>query len=451
MRKMVHICMWMTVSVLMLSALSVSCTKVKFSEAVPSMESVEVEKSHMSEIFFEVDWRSLGLTDSETPEDMLVIMSRLQNVTMHYVWHISRYGTIIIPGEEGPGDDSFTEGEMSLSSAGTRADGADSESGDQQGDGSEEGSGEGDQEPGNETEPGTGTEPEPEPEPEPEEDDRLKMYHGLYSVMAVAAADNEDFVVPMVDRFPDSLALRMRDLYVQIPEISEAEKEEKTYMDFNPVYPFIRTVGPLYFVRSEQATHQQISPLSDNVIRLSPITMTRKITFTVNAEVEQGVSVDRMVGVISGVPGSAQFMSGYVNKKNLCKMPFEMTKSAESGTQYTGSVNVFGLFPADSPDMITGPGIFNVILHASVTENEKVRNRVFHASINLKNTIGDADIMVMADDRIHYEFSEMDDLTINIPDVLEVTKEKILTGTDQGFEVWQENDTSDDEGLNPEI
>lgn len=408
---------WLAAAVMLLSALAVSCTQVDFSEELPDMESAEQDESAKSEISFEVDWRSLGLTDAQMPDDMLVLMSRLQNVTLHYVWHISRYGTIFLPGEEPPGDDSFTEGEIPV----PPVEGASANDGEE------------------ETE-----------SPEEDDDDAAKVYNGLYSIMAVASVDSEDYVVPNLDRFPDSLALRMRDMYVEIPQISDEEKKEQVYMDFNPFYPFIRSVNPLYFVRSEEETHQQISSLEDNVIRLLPMAMTRNITFTIDAEIEDGVTVDRMVGIISGVPASAQMMSGYVDRENLCKMPFEMTRTS-SGSLYSGSVNVFGLFPSDSPDLITGAGVFNLILHASVQEGGSIRKRVFHASINLMETITAADVMVQADDMIHYMLNGRDDLTLRIADKLEVTREKILTGSDQGFEIWQENNTDDDPGLNPEI
>lgn len=442
MRKMVHNFLWMTASVMMLSVLLVSCTKVKFSEIIPDMESLELDETHQSAISFEVDWRSLGLPDDEMPDDMLVLMSRMQNVTMHYVWYISRYGTIFQPGEETPGDDSFTEGDMTTTpaEASVRSD-----------DVPEEGTPE-DETPEDEVPEDGTTEGEPEEVPEEDDNDDAMVYNGLYSVMAVASVDNEDFIVPHLDRFLDSLALRMRDIYIEIPEIDEEVKKEQAYMDFNPFYPFIRTAHPLYFVRSEEDTHQRISSLDDNIIRLSPMLMTRNITFSINAEVEDGVSIDRMVGIISGIPASAQFMSGYVRKQDLCKMPFEMARTAGSQTEYSGSVNVFGLFPSDSPDHITGPGIFNVILHASVEDdNGNVRKRVFHASVNLMETITKADIMVMADDMIHYVLSSREDLTMKIADRLVVTRDKILTGSGQGFEVWQENDTDDDKGLNPEI
>lgn len=427
-----HIVVWLAAAVTLLSALAVSCTRVEFSEELPDMESVGQDESAKSEISFEVDWRSLGLADAQVPDDMLVLMSRLQNVTLHYVWHISRYGTIFRPGEEPPGDDSFTEGEIPV----PPVEGASANDGEEETDIPED-------------EPAEGEPSEGEVEEEDDDDDSAKVYNGLYSIMAVASVDSEDYFVPHLDRFPDSLALRMRDMYVEIPQISDEEKKEQVYMDFNPFYPFIRSVNPLYFVRSEEETHQQISSLEDNVIRLMPMAMTRKITFTIDADIEEGVTVDRMVGIISGVPASAQMMSGYVDKENLCKMPFEMTK-ASSGS-YSGSVNVFGLFPSDSPDLITGAGVFNLILHASVQEGGILKKRVFHASINLMETITAADVMVQADDMIHYTLNGRDDLTLRIADKLEVTRDKILTGSDQGFEIWQGNNTDDDPGLNPEI
>ena len=423
-----HMLRMIIVSVVL--TLHLSCVKVDFSNEIPSLKN-NTQDAEKSVVTFEVDWNGLKLAEEEKPDNLMVVMNRIQNMTIHYVWYLNADGDILLPGFMDSSEEVVTPGTVEKFNEGF-----------------DDG--------------GTGSEEEPEEDAEDQEKpvlaaNQTRINNGLYSVMAVATKDKGDFVVPEIKNFEDSLGFRMRDLWVNMPLLSDDEIKNEDLIDFNPLYPFIRPCGPIYFVRSdnESTTLVSSSDNNDNIVRISPEKMTRKVTFTINADIEKGVVVDRLVGIISGVPYKAQFTTGFVSDQKTGKMPFEMTAdnlSSDGGkTVFKGAINIFGLVPASSQDLVTGPGILNVILHARVDDGGATRKRVFHASINLKNVIEKTDLMVMTDDMVYWEFSSTSDYSIAVGATLEVTRDKILTTSDQGFEVWKENETGDDPGLNPEV
>ena len=433
-----HMMRMVIVSVVL--TLHLSCVKVDFSSEIPSLKN-NTQETDESVVTFEVDWNGLKLSEEEKPDNLMVVMNRIQNMTLHYVWYLDSDGNILLPGFIDPsteGEDQDDTGEEVVT-PGTI---------EKFNEGFEDG--------------GTDSEEEPEedadgPEEAVLEANQTRITNGLYSIMAVATKCKEDFVVPEIKEFENSLDVRMRDLWVNMPLLSDDEIKSEDFIDFNPLYPFIRPCGPVYFVRSdnESTTLVSSSANNDNVVKLSPEKLTRKVTFTINADIEKGVVVDRLVGIISGVPYKAQFTTGFVSDQKTGKMPFEMTSdnlSSDGGKAvFKGTANVFGLMPASSQDLVTGPGILNVILHARVDDGGTTRKRVFHASINLKNVIEKTNMMVMTDDMVYWKFSGTSDYSIAVGATLEVTRDKILTTSDQGFEVWKENETGDDPGLNPEI
>lgn len=488
----------MSVAVMLSLALLASCTMVVFEgDPVETFDGVEqLTQNRMSKISFDIQWPA-GIADEEKPSYITVVMNRIQNTTVHYVYYLDNEGNILesfdVPetpenpeedgegtegseGTETPGDadgsddagdtegsedqeDEGTGNGAEAKSEGTEGTGSEGGEGAEDGEGSDEGAEDGGSE---------GTENGGEGEEGIEEDDDSWMddpsvvHNGYYSIAAIAVTDYKDFIVPAIQEFEDSLEYKMRDVYVTVPRLSKEERLENNYIDFNPVYPYIRNTGQFYYVRPSNDSHTMVSSNQghDNTITLKPQLLTRKVHFTVNVNLEEDVKIDRFIGTISGVPQEAQLMTGNVKDRNTGKVPFEM--ASEDGRIYKGTVNVFGLFSSDDSSLIVGPGVLTVTVQASFEEDGILHSRIFHASINIKEEIDKADIMMQTEDKASYRFSDTENVDadgnplhireydIVVGQKLSVTKEMVLTGTDQGFEEWVENDNSG-EGLNPEI
>lgn len=456
----------MTVAAMLLLASLASCTMVEFSGTpIDKFDDVEdVKKSHTAEVCFAVEWPKT-MSNEDVPLYVTVVMNRIQSSAAHYVYHLDSAGNLLetvdipedYPEEEIPSEDGDVPSDEDVPSEDeTPEDDTPGENVEPQAEDVPDG----------ET-PDEGESEEPEEEPE-EEYNPSAVLKGFYSIAAVAVSDFEDYIVPDVVDFKDSLDASMRDVYVTIPQLTREEKAEHQYIDYNSMYPYIRHVSPFYYVRPSQKTHTEVwSDTDDEVlVKLKPQPLTRKISVGVTLDVEEGVTIDRLVGVISGVPSQVQLMTGYVSEERTSKMPFEMTST--DGKYYEGHVNAFGLFSPQADSLIVGPGILTVILHASVEENGVLHKRVRHSSVSLKKEIDAAEIMTLTEDRSAYRFSdtvntdgegnqlEVKEYNIKVQGYkMVVTREKIIAGPDQGFEVWKPiGDNEDPEvnpGLHPEV
>ncbi len=442
MKRYMNILMLVVATAMLLPAAFVSCAKVEFSDGVQSVKGKEMSRT--SVISFDVDWSAYGFESGSHPDCLTVVLNRIQNATLHYVYDIDSEGNLIErPAAETPETPETPEipenSETPDAPAQTLA-----------------------EEPETDVPADLPSTDEPEADVEDEETEEqanpFEIYNGLYSMMAVAAHDARDYVIPDIEVFPDSIAYRMRDLVVRVPEMPESERIAFKLLDINPLYPTIRWVNPLYHVKSTSGTHKLISSAegNDNVVHLVPEQMTRNITFSVDIYVEEGVKVDHILGVISGVPSDAQFISGQVSDKNTSKMPFimaqENTELQSGRLTFKGDVNVFGLFPSADISFRTGLGILNVIVYASAKDEAgNTYTRMFHDSINMKEQIEEAEIMLQTEDRTGYRLSGTSPVRLDSKTNWALTLKKLLSGSGQGFEIWKENDTEDEEGLNPEI
>lgn len=261
------------------------------------------------------------------------------------------------------------------------------------------------------------------------------ILNGDYYVLALAQKGSYyKYELDGVDQFVDSLNISMKHLYARIPEVPTDTLVEKKIMDFNPLYPFIYSAEPLYLEVKKQSIYP--GKEANNVV-LTPQLLTRTLTFKINVTVEEGVQIERLVGIISGVPSEIQLMSGIVSRYYTSKAFFEMTNefNKDNNYIYAGDVNVLGLFPATKPGFITGPGILQIILDAKVANKNKRR---FFASINLKETIEKADLMIETED--HQGYRSVKDAVLEVPASLIVSKDQILSGGGNGLEIWYDNE-----------
>ena len=377
----------LSVAAMLLLFSVVSCSKVKYAGTISSIDGDELTK--LSQICFEVDWANVG--QDNRPEEMTVLMTRIQNVTLHYLRHLDASGNMM---------DSEKEDSLSC------------------------------------------------------------IQSGLYTIMAVAACEPADFVIPDVDQFEDSLEYRMRDVVVEIPRLTEQEQLDAELMDLNPVCPFVRTIEPFYYVRSDNSTNRLISSLGEGdttVIALKPEKLTRSIRFVISLQAEEGMTLDKVSAVISGVPYKAHLMTGTVSDHETGKVAFDMTGTfvkqvtdslVRNEYTYEGAINGFGLFPSSSELYHTGPGILNIILRASV-QTPQPHSRVFHSIINIKDEIEEAKLMLLVPDKDEYRLSGTSEASVVIKKMVKLEK-SMLYESGHGSEIWRPTDPIEpDKDTNP--
>lgn len=433
-------------SIIALVSLLSSCTMVEFKgDPINSFDDMEdFERSQNSDVRFEIEWPST-VSAEDMPEHVTVVMNRIQSTSARYVVNLDKNGNIL--GIVTP-EDPETPEEPETEEPGTDDSGSDmpAENGD-----AEEFN---DQVETPEIDTYNGT---------------ISIRNGFYSVAAIAVADVNEFSLPKITDFANSLETGMRDVNIVIPQLTREEKIENQYVDYNPVYPYIKSVSPFYYVRPSVKTHTEVWAENKEVktVTLHPQLLTRKLTVKVPISIEEGVKIERLFGVLSGIPSEVQLMTGYVSDKNTSKMPIEF--STKDGVNYEGTINIFGLFPPTDTLKFAGPGILTLSIQASLEEDNVKYMHLFHSNINMKEVIEQEEIMILTEDRSAYRFSDTEktdadgsyleirdyELSVDADATDPITRYMVKTGTGQGFNKWVPVTGTDDKesnpGLNPEV
>lgn len=388
-----------------------SCSKVTYSEPVI------LDQSPLS---FDIDWSKVVSGGEEPPQSVTVIMSRVKSMVSHYMWHVDSDGNVC----SGVVSDGQPEPEL----------------------------------PADPEQPAEPEQPElseqsdqPEQPAQPEQQEML--VNGVYMVSGFACGKDDELLSNFSD-FESSGDILLKDLYVEVPELTEEEFIALDIQDLNPGIPFIRQTGRLYHVVEENGGVREMP--AEGGVKLTFEQLTCELGFSLHLEIEEGVEVERVVGVISGLPVKAYLMSGYVDAEKTGKVCFEMTDdSGEEGKTgsctYSGHVLSFGLTSSKESIVSIGDGVFNGFIKARYVESEEeVYEHIFNVSFNLKKMIDASGLMSkVAKKQEIYRLDEREYM-FDINTLLKITKENIMSDSEGGFEEWEEDD-SKDEGLNPEV
>ena len=449
---------------IVLLSVTASCSRVSY-DYVDDVDNPNNEYAYYTPVLFEFDWDYLTQQGIEIPNTMTVVMSRILH-TVHYVYWLDQDGNIIgkpDSGETGSGDETAneegensggenSEGEVKGNNGSEGSGGNDGTDGSGGADGSE-GTGDNGGADGTDGSEGTGDnggaeEPgqEPEPEPEPENPNIRKIDNGEYYIMAIAhgSADYR-YSFNGLDGFENSPQMRMTEISATIPNLTKEEITEGNLLDFNPTCPFIHKADPLYFsVEKPEIRLYPESGLTYQTIVLRPGKKTIELTFKIALSYSDDIEIESLTGVISGVPRTIQMMSGIISledKKSTGKVAMEMVETETGSHQFVGHVSALGLFPADDANFISGPGIFQVFVKASVMDGEKKVSRLLHAGLNIQSLIKDAHIMLQVDEdeKSGYRCAK-NEAEINIPAKLAITRDLILSTSGEGLVEWKDNE-----------
>ena len=260
-------------------------------------------------------------------------------------------------------------------------------------------------------------------------DSVMSVRVGEYYAVAFSQTDSV-YVMDGLDEFRNDPSVSMKDIYVSLPELPE--EEQHGISDHNPYAPFVGQASkPLYFDFRKFSAQDSVATVS-----FSPKDMTQHLTFRLNVKAANGVMITGVKASLTGVAGRVRLMSGLVRndvENPTYKQYVEMERV--SGSVYEGSVRVLGLFPSESEKYKAGPGILHLDVHASVMDDDYMHERIFHAGINLKTFIEEAGLMEKAEDGSGFRITR-NRAVIDIPALLEVSRDKVVSGAGDGFEQW---------------
>lgn len=251
------------------------------------------------------------------------------------------------------------------------------------------------------------------------------------------------YTIDAIDRFQSDPAVSMRELSAVVNDLPE-DQIPSGVADFNPAFGYVNSADPLYIDVKKQRIYPTLTP--DLAFDIK--TLTQKLTFRVSLKLIGNVTIenDMINAEISGVPKRVQLMSALV-RDSTYRALFEMKKASQNGNVYVyqGNVNVLGLFPSGSQSDVVGPGILQLTIPAITMSEDGTTQvkRLFHAGINLRETILGAVLMSQLADGSGYRAARSSAVLV-VNSVLEIDEDQIRQDEDsQGVEVWFDSDDND--------
>lgn len=266
--------------------------------------------------------------------------------------------------------------------------------------------------------------------------DTLRMEPGEYQ-WTLFTADGP-YVIENLDTFIVDKAVSLRSLHARVPRWPIRELNFQ-FPDFEQsLVGYCDTVkqAPRLFCgsyRNEIAS----SPDSSQVARLyfSPEMLSREVTFRVNIQAMEGVTVNRVLANIVGVPLRVELISGLLdgNRANLGQTIFELIKDPAEPGWWTGTVSILGIVPPTSSEAVSGAGMLQVFIDEGVT-HRKIRRIV-----NLTNYLSKTPLLEQTDIEDWYHGSYTPVMyRISSPIVLETSD--AITAGDGPVSEWLDPD-----------
>lgn len=262
---------------------------------------------------------------------------------------------------------------------------------------------------------------------------------GDYYAMAFSDLDS-CYDYQELEVFSEDLSISMRDIHAVLKTLSEEElfqEKDGDMTDFNPSFPYIRT-SPAFFLDVKKQT---IKPEATHEMVFDMKRQTQELVFRIRLQQDPEVEIKGIRGEIAGVPSKIQLMSGLVRPEELGRVVFGFQKVDTEGdvSIYEGKINALGLFPGINSKYITGAGVMQLSVKAASGD----RVRLFHAGINLSDTIMESGLMEEADNGAGYRIARTQSVIV-VPQYLFIGKDQIVPGEgSQGFEIWFDSEDID--------
>lgn len=260
---------------------------------------------------------------------------------------------------------------------------------------------------------------------ENEDPSKTHEIEGGEYVLITCSQNEEAFDIANKEAFAADPSMQINNLILEIketadPDIDSLKKGE--WKDLNPYYKKLKRTGKIF----RNVERIQFYANSFYTLSLNPEPITQHIKFRFKLKVDPQITINRVIGEISGVPKSIKLTTGILDKSELCRSYFpvkEIETVEDTITIYEGEVDVLGLFPNTSTAAIYGAGILQLGIY---TQKGKTFN-VFNKRINLIKTITDAQLTVLTEDGKNY---------ISNPNIKETVLEinSLLTISQEGAE-----------------
>lgn len=273
-------------------------------------------------------------------------------------------------------------------------------------------------------------------------DGKFHIKGGEYLMLAINQL-KEGVELTNLDSFATDKSISISEMKVSvqttkltdIPELTGSSEDDYIkWMDFNPNYPYIRTIAPVYVAI---ARNIKVETGNEIPVTFVPQMLTQNIRIPFKVQIEEGVEITKVVAEISGIVKETDVTTGMIDSTTTCRIIFKPEIKQQDGNilSYEGKVDVLGLFPSRTPSLITGAGI----LQLAVYTQAEGKNKIFHTAKNLYHEIRDAELMTYEGNK-KYRLAK-ESATLNTDYMFKISVKQIVSDNEDGIDIWQESDS----------
>lgn len=223
-----------------------------------------------------------------------------------------------------------------------------------------------------------------------DESGTIKVEGGEYTIIS-CSKDTALFAITNKDLFATDPSMQINDLTLTVRDTIHPDVEgfnTDKWGDSNPFHKKLKTTGPIFCT----VEGTQFSSNMSYRLSLVPKTITQQIKLRFSLEIDPKITINNIVGEISGIARSVKLTSGILDRSTTGRTYFRAKEVESNGKTktYEGEINVLGLFPNTNSAAVYGPGI--LILRFFMQKAEL--SKTLSIPINLINTITNARLTV---------------------------------------------------------
>ena len=254
---------------------------------------------------------------------------------------------------------------------------------------------------------------------------------GNYIFLA-CTCDNNAVKIDWPSNFISESDIPLENFSARLLNLSDDELSQlipQGVKDFNTNVPYLHQPEAFCFALGKC----QVSDTVANSFTLTLTSLVLNLNLNVNILTEEGVTLNEVVGELSGIPSSISLFSGTVEQKEIGRVIFPMSPSSNTeGCNYSASFNILGIFPPESSGLYFGNGILRLRVSASYGNETKY----LYPAINLYDLIVSAGLMSPALNGVGYKISK-EKATLDIPNSLVIGKGAFSSeGESEGVDSW---------------
>lgn len=164
------------------------------------------------------------------------------------------------------------------------------------------------------------------------------------------------------------------------------------------------------------------------------------VNFQINPK-DEGIIIDSIHAEMSGICSAITLGSGVCNTEKTYKTLFTpdyIQSTEKQAPLYVHSTfSCTGIVRAMNSSTLVGPGIMQLNVHVRLVEDGRTIHKMYRACINLYNTLTKTPSIVYSYDKEGF-VQAAQSITLNIEDVLSITREGILESDDTNIDRWKD-------------